>query len=268
MMNIRCLGCNSVYDSNSVFRRAATGENMLMLTRSKCRFSVKGLVMKVPADTLIIFDGKYPVGYAAEGCPLVCDWICFEGEKEQEQDFIDSLELTYNRPICSADAEMISDLIRNIGDEFYSLGSRRVKTLDSLMRTLLVKAGDSTGVSEETEKSSAPHYDTLAEIRKKIYRSPEMKWNVDTMAAGAKMSRSYFQHLYHDTFGVSCIADVINGKIEKAKKLLCETDSTVSHISVMCGYDNEEHFMRQFKKTVGVTPTAFRKQLLNAKESA
>lgn len=259
-MNIRCLGCNSVYDSNSVFRRAATGENMLMLTRSKCRFSIKGLVMKVPADTLIIFDGKYPVEYAAEGCPLVCDWICFEGEKEKELEFIDSLELTYNRPICSADADMISSLIRNIGDELYSLGSCRVKTIDSLMHTLLVKAGDRAETAEETESSSVPHYDALADIRKRIYRSPEMKWNVDTMAAFAKMSRSYFQHLYRDTFGVSCIADVINGKIEKAKKLLSETDSTVSHIASMCGYDNEEHFMRQFKKNVGVTPTAFRKK--------
>ena len=261
-MNIRCLGCNSVYASNSVFRRAATGENMLMLTKSKCRFSVKGLVMKVPADTLIIFDGKYPVEYAAEGCPLVCDWICFDGEKEQE--FLDSLEIKYNSPICQADTETISDLIRNIGDEFYSFDTRRVKTIDNLMHTLLEKAGDNAGEDEDTEKCSAPHYDTLAEIRRKIYRSPEMKWNVDTMAAYAKMSRSYFQHLYHDTFGVSCITDVINGKIEKAKKLLGETDSTVSSIASMCGYENEEHFMRQFKKTVGITPTAYRKKLVSA----
>ena len=90
-----------------------------------------------------------------------------------------------------------------------------------------------------------------------------MKWNVNTMAACANMSRSYFQHLYHDTFGVSCITDVINGKIEKAKKLLGETDSTVSRIASMCGYENEEHFMRQFKKTVGVTPSAFRKKLVS-----
>ncbi|MDE6788835.1 MAG: AraC family transcriptional regulator, partial [Ruminococcus sp.] len=28
----------------------------------------------------------------------------------------------------------------------------------------------------------------------------------------------------------------------------------------MCGYDNEEHFMRQFKKIVGVTPTGYRRK--------
>jgi AraC family transcriptional regulator of arabinose operon len=87
-----------------------------------------------------------------------------------------------------------------------------------------------------------------------------MKWNVDAMAAYVNMSRSYFQHLYRETFGVSCIADVISGKIEKAKEILSETGCTVSQVAAMCGYDNEEHFMRQFKKVVGITPTKYRKQ--------
>lgn len=259
-MNIRCIGCDSVYDIGSVFRRAAAGEMMLMLTRSRCRFNVRGLIMRVPADTLIIFDGKYPVEYSAEDCPLVCDWICFEAEKEQ--DFIASLELTYNRPVSLPNIKAVSELIRNIFDEFNAEGPRRTKTIDSLMRILLVKAGDLPEVREGMpDRENEPHFEALSELRSKIYRSPEMKWNVDTMAAYAKMSRSYFQHLYHDTFGVSCIADVINGKIEKAKVLLGESDRTVSQVASMCGYENEEHFMRQFKKNVGVTPTNFRKTL-------
>lgn len=80
------------------------------------------------------------------------------------------------------------------------------------------------------------------------------------MASEVNMSRSYFQHIYRETFGVSCITDVISGKIEKAKELLSETTFTVSQVSLMCGYDNEEHFMRQFKKMVGVTPTKYRKK--------
>lgn len=80
------------------------------------------------------------------------------------------------------------------------------------------------------------------------------------MASEVNMSRSYFQHIYRKTFGVSCITDVISGKIEKAKELLSETTFTVSQVSLMCGYDNEEHFMRQFKKMVGVTPTKYRKK--------
>ena len=53
---------------------------------------------------------------------------------------------------------------------------------------------------------------------------------------------------------------MISGKIEKAKEILSETGCTVSQVAAMCGYDNEEHFMRQFKKVVGITPTKYRKQ--------
>ncbi len=82
------------------------------------------------------------------------------------------------------------------------------------------------------------------------------------MAAEVSMSRSYFQHMYREMFGVSCISDVICGKIDRAKELLSETSCTVSQVAAMCGYDNEEHFMRQFKKMVGATPTAYRKKSL------
>lgn len=259
VVNIRCLGCNSIYDSSSVFRRAATGEYMIMLTKSRCRFDINGLTMRVPQDAFIICDGRLPVVYSAEDCPLICDWICFDGEDEKE--FIDALELVFNRPVLFADTDFIGELMRNIASEFYSLASRRAKMLENLMRLLLVKAGDAMNRGGEKVQTSEPHYAMLIELREKIYRNPQMKWNVDTMAAYVSMSRSYFQHLYRETFGVSCIADVISGKIEKAKGILTETGCTVSQVAAMCGYDNEEHFMRQFKKIVGVTPTRYRKQV-------
>lgn len=257
-MNIRCIGCNSIYDSSSVFRRAAAKEYMLMLMHSRCRFDINGLTMRTPAETLIILDGRYPVVYSADEGPLVCDWVCFDAEDEQE--FMDSLDLMYNRPLNAVDTEFISQLIRNVATEFYSLESRRLKMLDSLMRILLVKVGETTVHREALPQTTEPHYGMLVELREKIYRNPQMKWNVDAMAAYVNMSRSYFQHLYRETFGISCIADVISGKIEKAKEILSETGCTVSQVAAMCGYDNEEHFMRQFKKVVGVTPTRYRKQ--------
>ena len=258
-MNIRCIGWNSVYECGTVLKRQAEGEHMITLIRSRCRIGISGINMHMPADTLLICDGKRTVEYAADECAMVCDWICFDTGDEQE--FIDSLDLVYNRPIRFADTEFICSLMRNIASEYYSLGARRAKMIDSLMRVLLIKLSD-TGVSRDISvQTSEPHYGLLIELREKIYRNPQMKWNVDTMAAYVNMSRSYFQHLYRETFGVSCIADVISGKIEKAKEILSETGCTVSQVAAMCGYDNEEHFMRQFKKIVGVTPTKYRRQV-------
>lgn len=257
-MNIHCLGCNSVYDRNYRLHREPADEYMLIFARSRCCITIDDAALKLPPDTIFLWKGEKSFSFSADDVPLVCDWICFDVGDEQE--FIDSIELNYDTPLRFLDTALIGELMRNIAAEFYTLGSRRTKMLDSYMRMLLLKLSESGHRREVSPQISEPHYAMLMELREKIYRNPQMKWNVDAMAAYVNMSRSYFQHLYRETFGVSCISDVISGKIEKAKELLSETGCTVSQVAAMCGYDNEEHFMRQFKKTVGVTPTKYRKQ--------
>lgn len=38
-----------------------------------------------------------------------------------------------------------------------------------------------------------------------------------------------------------------------------ESDSQVGEISNLCGYENEVHFMRQFKKLTTLTPSEYRR---------
>ena len=87
---------------------------------------------------------------------------------------------------------------------------------------------------------------------------PFNDWNVNWLSHELTLSKSYFQHLYKEYFGVSVMNDVINSRIEHAKYLLNSTDVTVKDIAQMCGYKNEIHFMRQFKDKTGTTPSKFR----------
>ena len=54
--------------------------------------------------------------------------------------------------------------------------------------------------------------------------------------------------------------DVITARISKAKSLLLHTDLRIHEIALQCGYQNESHFMRQFKVKCGVTAMQYRKQ--------
>lgn len=254
-MNILSIGWNCIYGEDYIYRSAGErGVYLLVLARTDMRMGKAVL----PKNTLVIYDGSCEIFYSAEEEFLVCDWIVFDADGDSE--FIDIAELTFNEPIFHTDSDFISRLIRNLTAEFYSVNGRRMKMLDIMMKTLLMKAAETCSHREPVQSAAEPHYSELMELREKIYRNPQMKWNVDSMAADVSMSRSYFQHIYREIFGVSCMTDVINGKIEKAKEILSETGCTVSQVAAMCGYDNEEHFMRQFKKLVGVTPTQYRKK--------
>ena len=81
----------------------------------------------------------------------------------------------------------------------------------------------------------------------------------ESIANELGMSTSYVQHLYKDFFHVSIQQDIIWGRISYASNLLETSDFTISEIADACGYDNVEHFSRQFKKVQGMTPSKFRK---------
>lgn len=259
-MNIRSIGWGVVYDRDYRFHAdLEKGEYLFILARTNIFYVIDGEKIFMPENTMIIYDDSISAEYSAVDDYLLCDWICFDAKGDAE--FLELAENEFNTPSICPDSEFVSRLVQNIMAEFYSMNSRRIKMLDAMMKTLLMKAAGSGMRRNSIQSSAEPHYSSLIELREKIYRNPQKKWNVDLMAAEVNMSRSYFQHVYRDAFGVSCMTDVISGKIEKAKEILSETGCTVSQVAAMCGYDNEEHFMRQFKKIVGVTPTGYRKKI-------
>ena len=86
-------------------------------------------------------------------------------------------------------------------------------------------------------------------------------WKIKDLAKETTLSPAYFQVLYKKAFGTTCLSDIIDNKIATAKEYLLSTDMSVADISVELGYSQVYHFIRQFKKSTGVTPGAFRKSM-------
>ncbi len=102
----------------------------------------------------------------------------------------------------------------------------------------------------------------LRRIRREIHKAPELNWNLGVIANRLNVSKSYVQKLFKEHFGISYMDDLINARIDMAKKLLTGTDLRIGEVSVSCGYQNATHFMRQFKEKTGVSPSDFRKKQL------
>ncbi len=65
-------------------------------------------------------------------------------------------------------------------------------------------------------------------------------------------------HLYKEFFGITFANDIINARIEMAKKLLVTSNMKIFEIAKKCGYESTEHFIRQFSKITGETPHKFK----------
>lgn len=117
---------------------------------------------------------------------------------------------------------------------------------------------------EEQRSSAQPsyrekmYYAELAALHRDIFTFPENEWGVEMCCKRLNVSRSYFQKIYRNAFGTSCISDIQLSKLNHAKKLLVNSNLTLQDIASRCGYEYS-HFMRIFKKDTSMTPTEYRR---------
>jgi AraC family transcriptional regulator of arabinose operon len=135
-------------------------------------------------------------------------------------------------------------------------------TIDLLLKLMFIKISNYIDDRNDVNKFNK-YYDILTSLRTEIYLHPNQVWNIPALAKKVNLSPSYFQYLYKKSFGCSCINDVINSRITYAKYNLTMTSYTIKEIGMLCGYNNEEFFLRQFKKTTGYTPSEYRKMKRN-----
>lgn len=81
------------------------------------------------------------------------------------------------------------------------------------------------------------------------------------------MNYSLFSLLFKQYTGVNFVNYLQNLRIEEAKHLLETTDWRVNEICARVGFQDETHFLKCFKTTVGFSPTEYRKSalLINSK---
>jgi transcriptional regulator GlxA family with amidase domain len=84
------------------------------------------------------------------------------------------------------------------------------------------------------------------------------RFRLNALAASLGVSRAQLCQKFHTELGTTPIKYVTALRLEKAKKLLVETNLTLDQISECCGYQNGFYLSRVFKNNCGVTPKQYR----------
>ena len=83
---------------------------------------------------------------------------------------------------------------------------------------------------------------------------------MDQLVAYMGYSRSRFFSLFKSHTGQSPIDWLTQFRIDSAKRLLAETDSSVARIAKSCGFADPAFFARAFRRRAGSSPTELRKE--------
>ena len=83
--------------------------------------------------------------------------------------------------------------------------------------------------------------------------------HLDDLAATAGLSAYHFSRKFKMEFGVSPHAFIVERRIERAKALLRRKSLPLKALAADCGFADQSHFNRIFRKVVGLTPVEYRK---------
>ena len=93
------------------------------------------------------------------------------------------------------------------------------------------------------------------------YMQANLEESIDlvAIASATGLSPSHFARRFRTTMGMAPHQYLMRLRIERARRLLSDTDSSVVEIAVACGFANQEHLTRLFKRRHGVAPAAYRR---------
>lgn len=83
---------------------------------------------------------------------------------------------------------------------------------------------------------------------------------IEELSKSIGLSASRMSHLFKEQTGLSVIDALNQMRIRQAALLLQHTYRSASEISYEVGFQNYNHFIRQFRKWIGTTPSSFKKQ--------
>jgi AraC family transcriptional regulator len=81
------------------------------------------------------------------------------------------------------------------------------------------------------------------------------------VAEDVGMSYFHFSRAFKQSMGMSPTNYIGERRIERAKKLMQETDLPISEVALRSGFSSQSHFTTFFRRLAGVTPRSFRKRM-------
>ena len=79
------------------------------------------------------------------------------------------------------------------------------------------------------------------------------------IASASGLSPVHFARQFKRATGIAPHQYVMRARVERAKRLLAQTDLAIAQVAFECGFSHQEHLARMFRRLSGTTPSLFRR---------
>lgn len=254
-MKLHTLGMGYRHDSDFVIDRPnGSGDDLIVIFKTPAIIELNNNIEHIPADSAVVYPAKLRQYYGADGCEYINHWVHFE---LSDSTFTERIGLPFNTIITVRDIAAVEHYLELLSVESVSESRNSAESCALLLRLLLTKLAEGADMHIG---AVSQHSTALRELRASIRRNPADSRSIEELARTVSLSPSHFQYLYKKEFSVSCYEDILSARLDMAKYYLRSTSLTIRQIAELCGYENDVHFIRQFRKRTGMTAGEYRKQ--------
>lgn len=240
-----------------LLREKGTEDYVFIHFISAADIVIDGRAIHAEPHSCIIYPPYSYHEFYTEDKELNHDWIHFLPPDDSS---LDRFGLSVNTLYSPKDTGFITPMISTMELEFLNRPMLWELHTDGLMICLFSLLGREVILKDSKLSIYREDKEKFDSLRLELRNNPSAKWCVEDMAASLSLSRSRFSVLYRLFYDISPIDDLIDSRIERAKYLLSISNMSVNAVSEELGYGAMEHFIRQFKAKVGMSPTAYRDQ--------
>ena len=167
---------------------------------------------------------------------------CLSIESDIRFDYDDAAGVIESPSVSSIGDRMIAELHTN--DAFSPI------VIEGLMLEMFGEAARARVASFE------PRW--LRDVRQAIATNLDAKVTLSALARGANVHPAHLARAFRRHFGKTVGDAIRESRVEKAKERIAAGDALIN-VALDCGFSDQSHLTRTFRRLTGMTPTAFQR---------
>jgi AraC family transcriptional regulator len=103
----------------------------------------------------------------------------------------------------------------------------------------------------------------VREVASRVEKNLDKPIRSSDLATALRLTPCHFSRVFRTSFGESPLQYITKRRIERAKRLMLSTNSPLSQIAFDCGFADQAHFSRLFRRVAGDSPQAWRRSYVD-----
>jgi AraC-like DNA-binding protein len=200
-------------------------------------------------------------GGGCESATLVCGFLGLDARPFNP--LLASLPRVLHLPGAATGGGWVSTFLNSAVDESNRKrpgGEAVLERMSEMLFVDVLRRHLDTLPEDETGWLSGMRDPSIGRALALMHERPAEDWTLERLGEATALSRSTLHERFVHFLGQTPMQYLSKWRMQLAARTLCETDAKVLQVALEVGYENEAAFARAFRREVGTSPAAWRRE--------